>query len=791
MVVVPKPNRTDPTLPKNYRPISLLECLGKLLEKVLSTRILYDINHFKLVPSTQFGGRNASSTVDAGLCLQHDIRTAHASGLVCASLLFDISGFFDNINHQRLIAVFRALGFPPELVRWLQSFLSNHLVALRFNGFTSDQYDLRVGTPQGSPISPVLSIIFASPILHLARTWTNTGLSMYVDDGNLFACGSDFSEVTNRLRSAYLDCWNWLHRAGLAIEPDKTEVIFFQNSHARHARPANIWLADPSRALEYRVEASNTVRYLGIYFDHQLNWRDHVRIMTNRARSSLKALQLLGNSVRGLQWAQWRVVYNAIILPILTYAAPVWYTGQAGLLRELRTAQNAAVRHIAGAFRTTPVDPLHQLMGIMPIDLRISILIKNAALRLYRLPPNSQLIARAPGPWGQPRAGLIPLPVLPPRRNYVSNLRSLAGPLPKTPRIDALAAPPWQLDFASPRLSCNHRVRHGDERKTWSDAVNASLSLPNHLTIFSRGSKSNWHREDNLQPAAGIAVLFKDGQECGQSTRTLGNTATDFDADLCALTIAAALAKNFLTLHPSHHVTIYSTNPAAIQAITNLRPPAGQFFALEFRSSLTEIFASSRTTRVSLEWCPSKVSITGFRRCIDLARANTAAPLPPDHQEPHTIAHQKSSSKELALSAWQARWHNADRRSQAFLALPSLPSGKLPPVIVGAAGGSRTASATLVRLITGHAFVGSYTARFHPRKATHCPECGVNPQTVEHVILHCSRFERARVTHLAPIAPTLSLRFLFGTEEGGKALLAFLEESKACFKPRNEPVDPG
>jgi hypothetical protein len=162
--------------------------------------------------------------------LQHDIRTAHASGLVCASLLFDISGFFDNINHQRLIAVFKAMGFPMEMVSWLRSFLTDRRVSLRFNGFTSDPFNLRVGTPQGSPISPVLSIIFASPILYLAQCWTNTGISMYVDDGNLFTCGTDFSEVTDRLRLAYLDCWNWLHRAGHAIEPDKTEVIFFENS---------------------------------------------------------------------------------------------------------------------------------------------------------------------------------------------------------------------------------------------------------------------------------------------------------------------------------------------------------------------------------------------------------------------------------------------------------------------------------------------------------------------------------------------------------------------------------
>jgi hypothetical protein len=287
VVIVPKPNRTDPTLPKNYCPILLLECLGKLLEKIISTRLLYDINFYELVPTTQFGGRNASSTVDAGLCLQHDICTAHASGLMCASLLFDISGFFDNINHQRLVALFRTLGFPAEVVSWLQSFLTDCHVSLRFNGFTSDPYNLRVGTPQGSPISPVLSIIFASPILRLAQHWTNTGLSMYVDDGNLFACGTDFSVVTDRLRLAYCKCWDWLHRAGLAIEPDKTEVIFFTNSHAGLRWPTHIWLADPSCALEYRVEASNTVCYLGIFFDHQLNWHDHVQIMTNHARSTL------------------------------------------------------------------------------------------------------------------------------------------------------------------------------------------------------------------------------------------------------------------------------------------------------------------------------------------------------------------------------------------------------------------------------------------------------------------------------------------------------------------------
>jgi hypothetical protein len=141
--------------------------------------------------------------------------------------------------------------------------------------------------------------------------------------------------------------------------------------------------------------------------------------------------------------------------------------------------------------------------------------------------------------------------------------------------------------------------------------------------------------------------------------------------------------------------------------------------------------------------------------------------------------------------AWQARWHNADRRSRVYLALPNPPARKLPLAIQGAMGGSRHACATLVRLITGHAFIGEYTACFHPHKSTSCPECGTDPQTVAHIIRLCPCFARARAAHLIPIAPDLSLSTLFGSKEGGKALLEFLEVTKACFKPLEEPPDPG
>jgi len=164
--IIPEPGWADYTLAKNFRPILLLECLGKLLEKVVARLIYRDMDKHSLIPTTQFGGQNASSTLDAGLTLLHDIQSAHQAGLYTGLLLFDIQGFFDNINHKRLVQIMADLGFALEIVNWCCSFLRDRSVRLRFNGRTSDPFKFTVGTPQGSPASPVLSIIYTAHLLY-------------------------------------------------------------------------------------------------------------------------------------------------------------------------------------------------------------------------------------------------------------------------------------------------------------------------------------------------------------------------------------------------------------------------------------------------------------------------------------------------------------------------------------------------------------------------------------------------------------------------------------------------
>jgi hypothetical protein len=128
---------------------------------------------------------------------------------------------------------------------------------------------------------------------------------------------------------------------------------------------------------------------------------------------TIKALRLLGNSVRGLNHAKWRLAYNVVCLPVLMYGCQLWYMGkQKTLVKKLQTVQNEAVRVIAGAFRTTPCEPLHQLPTILPMDIRLEILTQNTALRLYRVSRDSQLLKRLGGDWYtlQPQDTLLPTP---------------------------------------------------------------------------------------------------------------------------------------------------------------------------------------------------------------------------------------------------------------------------------------------------------------------------------------------------------------------------------------------
>jgi len=242
---------------------------------------------------------------------------------------------------------------------------------LSFNGEPLPEVVLNHGTPQGSPLSPILSAIYILPLLQLTEAWRFKSLLTYVNDGAIVATGASHGSIIQKCADGFFTIVDWLLRNGLRLDPDKTEFIAFQ---PRRANPERVGALRPSIDLRIpgggtlQVCRSSLVRYLGIFIDDKFNWEPHVKIMAARAQSSFQGL-LLGNSVWGIDFHNWHIVFHAIILPILLYGLPVWsFCAPKSLLRILQVAQNVAVRKISGTFCTTPIEPLHNMLAIRPLS---------------------------------------------------------------------------------------------------------------------------------------------------------------------------------------------------------------------------------------------------------------------------------------------------------------------------------------------------------------------------------------------------------------------------------------
>jgi len=308
--------------------------------------------------------------------MTHSAQTCIKTGHVAALLLFDIQGFFNNLHVDCLVHVFSLLGFAPQLCDWVRSFLTDRRITLTFNSNPLLEVTLNHGTPQGSPMSPILSAIYILPLLRLAEMWKYRSLSTYMDDGAIFATGASHSAIIDKCVDGFFCITDWLMRNGLHIDPDKTEFITFQPSHADLNRLGalrlHINLQIPSSG-SLQVRRSTSVRYLGVFINECFCWKTHASIMAAHVRSSLRGMHVLGNSAHGIDFHNWRTVFHAITLPILLYGLPVWsHKVPKSIVQILQVAQNDAMQQISGTFRTTPVAPLHNMLAIPPIKYTIA-----------------------------------------------------------------------------------------------------------------------------------------------------------------------------------------------------------------------------------------------------------------------------------------------------------------------------------------------------------------------------------------------------------------------------------
>jgi hypothetical protein len=247
-VTLRKAGPRDYRLPKAYRPVALLNTLGKILEAIIATKIAWAVEEHRLLPDTHLGGRKGVSVDHAIQLILDRVHTAWGNGRKASMLLLDVAGAYDNVSHQRLLYNMRQMGLS-ELVPWVESFLTGRSTRIRLPGHLSEAFPTSTGIPQGSPISPILFLLFNAPLVKSCSLITGYGRTEAfgrVDDVCILAVSNSYEENVWLIEKALERADQWAKRHAARFAPDKFKLIHYSNPRI-----------EPSTILDRGKESSN------------------------------------------------------------------------------------------------------------------------------------------------------------------------------------------------------------------------------------------------------------------------------------------------------------------------------------------------------------------------------------------------------------------------------------------------------------------------------------------------------------------------------------------------------
>ena len=385
-VVIPKVGREkDQQDPKAWRPIALLPTIGKAIEKLMANRIRDIAETADLLSFAQHGNRKGRSTETALLALSDQVYTAWDQKGIASTLALDISGAFDTISHERLIRTLQLQGFPSWIITWFLSFLKDRSARLAFNDRISEPFPVQCGVPQGSPLSPILFILYTTPLYQKLEHLTDIAVTAYADDTNITAFGKTIPGTYRALQEAHEICKDWAVKAGLIFNPDKYSLLVFSRQRAL-----------PTQRLEIGQVAilpQREVKVLGVIMNRKMSWRPHLNQIHKKLKHQKFALERTMAATWGPKLLHARTLYTAIIRAAITHGSPIWHPiiddrkPQPTITKELIKVESACIRRVLGAFKSTPIRQLNTEAYIPPIDLWMN----QKAARFHQRVDNSSL----------------------------------------------------------------------------------------------------------------------------------------------------------------------------------------------------------------------------------------------------------------------------------------------------------------------------------------------------------------------------------------------------------------
>ena len=338
----------------NYRPISVIPTVAKILEKIVYEQLFSYFNDNNLLTSCQSGFRSFHSTLTALTEATNSWSVNIDNGLLNGVVFLDLKKAFDTIDHSIILRKLQFYGIEQESLKWFQSYLDDRKQVCCVNGHMSNSRSVSCGVPQGSNLGPLLFLIYINDLPNCLST---ASPRMFADDTNVSLASSTLFELENMLNQELQNLNIWLKVNKLSLNIAKTEFMIIgsrQRLNVNVDGHINISINDQP------IKKVNETETLCMTIDQHLTWSKPVEEKSKKISSAIGALKRIRPFIT-IDVAN--KIYKAIIQPHLDYCSMVWDGLGVTLLDKIQKLQNRAARIITQSSYYTSASSLLEELG--------------------------------------------------------------------------------------------------------------------------------------------------------------------------------------------------------------------------------------------------------------------------------------------------------------------------------------------------------------------------------------------------------------------------------------------